>query len=256
MDKLLIFPGDWHLLKNYQEVLMKQYFHSGLKDNAMETGFKSSTLASLESCSNFRRTHNFLLQVWEAIYRQIIAMSKVNSDNTINESIIDSLSDVLLNAAQINAIFQSHINDKSKQNELLKYWSRFVFDDCFAYVQLYLAIRSGNWNLRLSAIKQMAPLFFAFDQNVYMELIPHHLAELSTYPNEIIECFKQGGFTVSITGVAWCNVALDEAHEMAINKDLKSAVVRPTTEYLQKTSTFFNYRIKLIIQKSHESNFS
>ena len=136
---------------------------------------------------------------------------------------------------------------------MIRYWSGFVLHDSFTYVQLYLAIRSGDWSLRVSAIKQMAPLFFAFDQVVYMELIPHHLAAHGEYPKEILACFEKGGFAVQLTGELWSNVALDGAHKMLVNKDLKSAVIRPTTEYLQKNFNLFQLQ-NCIIQKLHRTN--
>ena len=67
LDWVIPYLGDWHILKNFQEVLMKICWDAGLKDVAKLT-HKQSTLSSLGSCSNFKRTHRFILQVYEAIF--------------------------------------------------------------------------------------------------------------------------------------------------------------------------------------------
>ena len=109
---------------------------------------------------------------------------------------------------------------------------------------LYLGVSSSNWYLRLTGLKRMAFLFASFDRDTYERIIPTHLADLKSFSTHILQCLKEGGFTVNVTGRKFGAVAFDEAQEMCINKDMKGTVTHPTHACLQKTSLFFNCRIK------------
>lgn len=62
---------------------MKVYYDAGLKDLAESSGHRGETLTSIKNCSNFKRTHRFLLHAWEAVYRKIFnAFVTGNSDYT------------------------------------------------------------------------------------------------------------------------------------------------------------------------------
>ena len=66
---MIPFPGDWHFLKNFQEVLLKIYFEAGLSDLAKASGYQPNSIGS-----NFKRTHHFLLETWESLYRHFLSL--------------------------------------------------------------------------------------------------------------------------------------------------------------------------------------
>lgn len=88
----------------------------------------------------------------------------------------------------------------SSVDDVWKFWSQFVFRDAMAYVSLSLAIRSGDWHLRTASLKEMVPLFTAFDHQTYQKLISNHSADILNLPNSILLMFSQGAFVLNITG--------------------------------------------------------
>ena len=74
LDWLQPYPGDWHTLKNVQPVLIKLYHHAGLRQLASEAGYKGNNLTGLESCSHFKHTHVFLLEIFESLYLHALGL--------------------------------------------------------------------------------------------------------------------------------------------------------------------------------------
>lgn len=138
--------------------------------------------------------------------------------------------------------FAEFMSDSMKKDETLKFWGQFVLQDCVAYIALYLAIRTGNWKLRMAAIKSMAALFTAYDRQKYQKLIPQHINDLMTIPSDTLTHLESGGFTVSLKGHPCHSVGVDEAHEMCINKDCKEYITRPSADYINRTALFIPVR--------------
>ena len=62
-DCLIPYRGDFHLLMIFQKAIMKPY-DTGLKAMAQAAGYP---LPAIQMCSQFKRTHHFILEEWEAI---------------------------------------------------------------------------------------------------------------------------------------------------------------------------------------------
>ncbi len=50
---LIFITGDWHIMYNNHKVLMKPYADAGLMDLAKISGYRSETLTSLRTATNF-----------------------------------------------------------------------------------------------------------------------------------------------------------------------------------------------------------
>ncbi len=134
LDWLIPFPGDWHLLRNYQICLMKPFFDAGLKDLAIASGYPAN---SIESCSKFRRTHLFLMETWEGLFRLMLDgfvsshTSTLNLAHTLEElhkyqydkvavySVIRSLQEQMA-TTNIETDFYTYVKEKADLDEHLE----------------------------------------------------------------------------------------------------------------------------------------
>ena len=272
MDWLLPFPGDWHILYNYQKVLLKIYGDAGLLQLAKVAGHRSETLTSLALASHFKRTHRFLLQSFEAISRTLLSKyiqslessstkarlveafrtsagtfaDKLSSISTSEE--LSDLIGVLETSFQSGDLhkfssgFAPFLSSICLKQDTVLFWHDYITKNCLAYIALYTAMRNGDWFLRIAAIKTMAAIFSAYDRPIYQVLVPQHLADMLSFPPTVLHHLKKGAISVRLTKTTGHAVGLDELHEMKINRDAKFAIVRPSDGLIDKMANYMPFR--------------
>lgn len=252
-DWVLPLPGDWHTLYNFQPVLKKIFWDAGLSNLAaeMEVGVAMDT-------KGFRRNNHFFLQLWESMTRVFIkhfragapqgyesavaaveelqnalqkggaerAASASPSDEELERRFRTALAAAEADMKGLEADFMAWGEQLATVSKTWALWWRFVHHDMKAYVAFWLAVRSGNWDLRCAAYKKLAPIFRAYDRTHYQQLIPTHLANLLQWPEHVLDALRRGLWTVSLYSRPYRNFALDEAHESKINRDLKMSLAR------------------------------
>ena len=178
MSWVIPYPGDWHMLMNYQSALMKAYYDAGLKALTKAAGYP---LAAIQSSSQFKRSHNFILEAWEAIYKVMLKCHMEARDTEISTS-HSLLQDIASNLQSLSETdlpcefkkhlltlaattgnhfnnFRSFIQMLARTDDTWRFWVQFLFQDAMAYIGLFLAIRSGDWQLRMASMKLMAALY-------------------------------------------------------------------------------------------------
>ena len=179
------------MLRNYQKPLMKAYFDAGLKALARTSGYP---VPAIQSSSQFKRSHQFILEAWEAVYRAMLTQFVRNSP-TLSDSILHRIKDYLQSphtenfhndfnhhlqmineeATHFFTEFKCFIQERARNDDTWRFWVQFVFQDALACIALYLSMRGGDWELRMASMKLMAPVFTAFDHQIYLKLISIHL---------------------------------------------------------------------------------
>jgi len=147
------------------------------------------TLTSLLQCKNFRRTHNFLVQAFETLYRFFFSLylkslsesesfSLQQSLQTTEEKLREDLSvlihefSVMTSNNELDSFrqrAQSMLSDRAtgcsykgftkfmlglaKKQETIQFWYQYLTSDCFAYIALFVGIRYRSWELRMGSLK-------------------------------------------------------------------------------------------------------
>ena len=222
---LMVYPGDWHLLLHSAKAILKRYWGAGIEHVAKELSGDDKKAAE---GSNYRRAHHHLTVMYEAYMTELI------------EDYYRSHPEAERHAAAMEHVIPQWVKAKAGEHKTFKLWAQFVLEDYPAYLALRTALRTGDFKLRLGALRRIAPIFCGYGKDRYQWLVSVHLADMARMTDDdhkATSCL----FATSLGGDAYSLIGLDEKQEVA-NRLYKGAVMKITRPYVRKMAAIVSSR--------------
>ena len=113
-----------------------------------------------------------------------------------------------------------------------------AMNDFLAYIAVYIAIRTGDWNLRIAGIKMMAKRFVRSGAVLYQWLVLQHLADITTsYPSRILDRLKAGAWVSALKDGRGVTLTSDEYQERTASLQIQLCVPKQLTKHNMQVIT-------------------
>ena len=148
----------------------------------------------------------------------------------------DSIKEFIFDLVELRSKFEKFL---SRYQDYMK--NGYKEDDQFAlftnmlkgfhaYYAMFIAIRTGNWSLRLASLKMMTTRFVQSGVHTYKWLVLWHLANVHGYPDSILKCLELGVWVSTLQDGQGVSLAHDKFHKRTASKDIQLVMSKQLTE--------------------------
>ena len=137
--------------------------------------------------------------------------------------VLQSLLEDAFSATQEESSLDEWTDQKKETSTIFKYYCGLL--EHLRHINLFVrSLREANFELFISSLEKVCPLFFALDHYNYARWVPvfvHDLKLLKTKDPELFNLFQKGYFVVNKTSTKFSKMGFDQSLEQC-NKNIKS----------------------------------
>ncbi|CAF1154261.1 unnamed protein product, partial [Didymodactylos carnosus] len=253
-ELIMIYPGDFHLMKNLMIVIWDVLDGSGIED-VFGFLYKGVSLRSILNVHHFNKSLRCIKLLYtalelllfdsfittttqlqtsstsssfaspttltshstiEKLKTNLLAIPSDYARDTIKQEWFKNLLDEL-KVVQLSDAFNAWEEKFSQQSVSFKFWQFVLQRLLHPFITLYMSIRTSNFNARNASLSNIAPIFFVNNHRNYARLCANHLVDLRSSSPYLFQRLSNG-FAVNRTDRPFSHIALDQTIECSINK--------------------------------------